>query len=123
MKFIPFLASPILEDKTDFIKYFDLGLFEDGPHISSNFLGNLFEGFLFLLVKDIDSFIDMPKGDDNRQPIKFDQFESLFQILSARRHGIDVVDECDQIIGVFVKGRLVLVYSFGDGFVDVVVFF
>ena len=95
MQFISFLASSILEDKIDFIKYFHLGLLKDGPNISSNFLGNLFEGFLLILVKDIDSFIYMSKGYDNRQSIEFDQLESLLHILSARRHGIDVVDECD----------------------------
>ena len=95
MKFIPFLASSILEDKIDFIKYFHLGLLKDGPNIRSNFLGNLFKGFLLILVKDINSFIDMSKGYDNRQSIEFDQLESPLHILSARRHSIDVVDECD----------------------------
>ena len=123
LKFIPFLTSSILEDKTDFIKCFDLGLLEDGPNISSNFFGNLLEGFLLILVKYIDSFIDMPKGNDNRQSIEFNQLKSPFHILSARRHGIDVVDKCHQIIGVLVKWRLILIDSLGDGFVDVVMVF
>ena len=97
MKFLFFLPLPILEDKTDLIKYFDLSLLEDGPNISSNFLGNLLDRFLLVLFKVFDSFIDVPKGDDNRQPIEFDQLKSPFHILSARRHYIDVVDECTRL--------------------------